>query len=324
MPPESKTGPRQVREPYPTKPAVNADKAVKYPTQDPWSRWFSCEHTLNAQKPLPERSDGVCKGHHTDNPRKMTQKKLKPGNTEELAMLKKVAKYCETTSPTPRSCSNVVSLLREGYENISESVKRTLLYTPYYEGGSLANWIQYKDSRLTKNTAPITWDVYAGLSLLQKLQLVHCDIKSENIFLNTKAGVAKAVIGDFSLVATVNQIQAAGDPRYMRICDTATPVKSSRDKFAWMLIVYEMMQSKIAPWCTGTDLPTAGAYDTQMWAQYSKELNAIFGGTHIPHSLVAFSSLDMTFGTLTPEYVDTQNSNPLRVIPPKPVGARLG
>jgi serine/threonine protein kinase len=89
------------------------------------------------------------------------------------------------------------------------------IVTDYCQNGDLERYLKVNGALDEQTTARIAYDVFKGLEYLNKMEIVHRDLKVANIFLRDD-GVAK--IGDFGFAvkarSNIKDI-SVGSPIYM-------------------------------------------------------------------------------------------------------------
>ncbi|GBG31541.1 Protein kinase, putative, partial [Hondaea fermentalgiana] len=96
-----------------------------------------------------------------------------------------------------RSSANIVRIKSAFMQNAQDGY----VVMPYYPGGDLASWIRDNAHADVATRRTIATGILRGLHDLHSRNLVHCDIKPENIFL---ARGLSPVLGDFDSVQTLH------------------------------------------------------------------------------------------------------------------------
>lgn len=166
-----------------------------------------------------------------------------------------------------RGCSNVLQILKAWEEN-----NTLLIETEYCDFGTLKDLIQaiyaIEGKKFTKKLInKIMYEVSNGLSEIHKNEILHCDIKPDNIFIkqtgsdfyekkdlnNLPLNSYQFIIGDFNIsIFTTDKIDEDGDKKYMPPETLLNKVYKTSDVYSLGLIYLELL--------TGIDLPSGGEY----------------------------------------------------------------
>jgi serine/threonine protein kinase len=247
----------------------------------------------------------VCWGEK--NNQRIVQKKLNVGDSgEEIEILQNVKDKCRRH----KGCHNVIKILDSGCQLTREGQQQKLIYTPYYDQGSLEKWITGKRLSNIEFVTKFTNEIRDGIMALHGISYAHCDMKPANVMIHGATN-PRAIIGDLGTLTKMGKIQkhpqgghfSYGDMNYMRSIDHgATPVSKNRDLFAWVLTVYEMVVMVTKPWVPKNSRlpPRAEDFDSWMQQQHNNRLVNAFRDQHPFPSLVAYSSKPkMSFGCST-------------------------
>ena len=250
-----------------------------------FGRNFVCDNEINQRG---ANNAGVCIGHMKDTKKtKSVAKRLCRGDPAyDLKLLQNIHTHCKGKKDT--QCRNILFLIEhERYK----PENRVIYIHPHYNGGSLEDWINKgKHSQYIRKFAE---DMWAGLSFLhKKFRVVHCDMKPDNVFVDTSNGRRPTcVIGDLGLATAIGHIQTSWTPKQGMIRGTYTdkrylsqgyvdvPVKVSRDTFAFVMSVYEMVTGKCpivsVQMVTGSGIPFQKSQELD--AKYSERASKAIG-----------------------------------------------
>ena len=211
---------------------------------------FVCDNEINQRG---ANNACVCIGHMKNAKKtKSVVRRLCRGDAAyDLNLLQNVHKHCKGKKDTP--CRNILFLIEhEKYK----PENRVIYIHPHYNKGSLEDWIRKGGhSQYIRKCAE---DMWAGLSFLhKKFRVVHCDMKPNNVFVDTSNGRrATCVIGHLGLATAIGHTQNAWtstqgiirgtytDRRYLSQGYVDVPVKVNGDTFAFFMSVYEMVAGK--------------------------------------------------------------------------------
>eukprot|EP00826_Nyctotherus_ovalis_P041528 TRINITY_DN419_c0_g1_i1.p1 TRINITY_DN419_c0_g1~~TRINITY_DN419_c0_g1_i1.p1 ORF type:complete len:203 (-),score=54.98 TRINITY_DN419_c0_g1_i1:469-1077(-) len=90
---------------------------------------------------------------------------------------------------------NVIEL----YEVLQDSSNRIFLATEYCSGGDLLNFLKIKKTFNELEVQKIVYQVAQGLEAIYKLNIMHRDIKLQNLLVSETAGQISIKIADFGL-----------------------------------------------------------------------------------------------------------------------------
>lgn len=90
---------------------------------------------------------------------------------------------------------NVIEL----YEVLQDSSSRIFLATEYCSGGDLLNFLKIKKTFNELEVQKIVYQVAQGLEAIYKLNIMHRDIKLQNLLVSENAGQVSIKIADFGL-----------------------------------------------------------------------------------------------------------------------------
>ncbi|ROK15904.1 Interferon-induced, double-stranded RNA-activated protein kinase [Anabarilius grahami] len=96
-----------------------------------------------------------------------------------------------------------------GMASLGVTTDRTCLFIQmeFCEGGTLTEWIRARNQRITMEINKIFNEIVTGVEYIHANNLIHRDLKPDNILLSAEG---KVKIGDFGLVAA--QANENGDP----------------------------------------------------------------------------------------------------------------
>ena len=135
-------------------------------------------------------------------------------------------------------------------------VDRAYLHMPYYEAGNMSEWLQDRSPSYEQQRALLHL-VLQGVTHLHSNNVLHCDIKLDNILIDMQTGSARPIIADFdislknderALTTTLgNETHVGGTMRYMAPEIQPLPFgKAQRqteqsDIFAFGVVVFETL-----------------------------------------------------------------------------------
>ncbi|MBW4551528.1 MAG: serine/threonine protein kinase [Aphanocapsa sp. GSE-SYN-MK-11-07L] len=120
------------------------------------------------------------------------------------------------------------------------------LVMDYCEGGTLRSLLESGERLSLTQTLKIITDILRGLEYAHKQEIIHCDIKPENILLKLEANSWTAQISDFG-IARLSQEQmgsnsgATGSPAYMAPERFYGQYSPASDLYAVGVLLYEMI-----------------------------------------------------------------------------------
>lgn len=125
------------------------------------------------------------------------------------------------------------------------------LYIVYelVSGGTLRKLIEEKPRWETTEALQCVRQILEGLAYLHSNELIHCDLKPENIFCSKTAEGIVYKIGDLGVSHTVAQIQShpnvAGTPAYQSPERPRNPFGPNSDLYSLGIILYEMLVGRL-------------------------------------------------------------------------------
>ncbi len=119
----------------------------------------------------------------------------------------------------------------------------------FVPGGTLGKLIEEKPRWETKEALLCVRQILEGLAYLHSNDLVHCDLKPENIFCTPGPEGTAYKIGDLGVAHTVTQIAAhpnvAGTPAYQSPERPRNPFGSNSDLYSLGIILYELVVGRL-------------------------------------------------------------------------------
>lgn len=160
---------------------------------------------------------------------------------------------------------------------------RTYLTMPRYTPGPLTTIVTTARSQPTL-LQDVLAQVTLGLRYLWSRGWVHGDIKPDNIFLQRlSSGRLQVRIGDFGSATPSGQRQSVpsspslavyGDLHYLHDAEVLQPDRAlpRRDRFALVLVAYDLLNMKVTQWSSQVPAPTTAQYDQQMLTTHGAEM----------------------------------------------------
>ena len=125
-----------------------------------------------------------------------------------------------------------------------------LILQQFYEQGSLKDLIEDPKPDFNPNRLAIAEDLLKGLASLDRANLIHRDIKPDNILLTRKNGQVRAVISDFGLSIKKEQAQrsSSGTPKYLAPEKVTKFEKESEKSDVWAmgLTLFELCKMQLS------------------------------------------------------------------------------
>ena len=240
------------------------------------------KYLIFKDKPLGEGNFGkVFYCEKVDNPlEKFAAKEMEYPNDPQKQNLitNEIDILLEINTPKYRNNPNVIRL----HQSITTN-RHIYLFFDYCKDGSLSDWIDKKKKGLTELEAVTLFrQILNGFRVLQALNIIHRDIKLENILLDE--GVAK--IGDFGLSKFQSNepcTSQVGTPYYAAPeIAQGLPYNSKCDIWSLGMAFYKML-NKGEPWERKTGSWTFKEYTTPT---FSPELNISDESTHLMRQML--------------------------------------
>ncbi|BAU65756.1 serine/threonine protein kinase [Stanieria sp. NIES-3757] len=138
---------------------------------------------------------------------------------------------------------NIVTF--QGLEYISNN---RYLVMDYCEGGTLRDLIEYQVSISTLDILKFINDILLGLEYAHSREVVHCDLKPENVLLEPQGNSWIARISDFGIARLLQEagvsivgLGATGSPAYMAPERFYGRYSVASDLYAVGIILYELL-----------------------------------------------------------------------------------
>eukprot|EP00826_Nyctotherus_ovalis_P024800 TRINITY_DN19145_c0_g1_i1.p1 TRINITY_DN19145_c0_g1~~TRINITY_DN19145_c0_g1_i1.p1 ORF type:complete len:283 (-),score=74.72 TRINITY_DN19145_c0_g1_i1:6-797(-) len=159
---------------------------------------------------------------------------------------KKIAKKSKYMSVLGRELENAQIMKEKRNENvlhvddIEDMEKEIIVYTKYYKKDTLEDYMDEKGILTVGDIKDLFAGILNGLHFLHENNMVHRDMKNENVFLEMKGNKLNPVIGDLGFARNIQESM-----------DTVigTPITMSPE-----LLKYEAYSSKVDIWALGAML----------------------------------------------------------------------
>lgn len=117
------------------------------------------------------------------------------------------------------------------------------IVTEYMPQGSLTDYLESGLPLIMRNNYKILYDVATGLDYLHQLGIVHRDVRSDNIFLNSSSGEIQAKLGDFGFAKEVDaKVEPNIGSRYWLAPELAEqPHSDKSDIFSLAIVMLEIV-----------------------------------------------------------------------------------
>lgn len=156
--------------------------------------------------------------------------------------------------PTSKLLRELRFLLTLQHENIVTCTAlvhhqdRRYLVMEYCEGGTLRDLMGYTKTLSVQQCCDLVSDILRGLEHAHNANIIHCDIKPENILLKITATGWLAKISDFGIARLSQEISAesnnTGSPGYMAPERFYGQFSAGSDIYAVGIILYELLVGK--------------------------------------------------------------------------------
>lgn len=124
--------------------------------------------------------------------------------------------------------------------------KGLYLVYEYMDGGSLRDWMRSKEGFSLEEAVDCVRQVLSGLSILHRLNVVHCDLKPENVLVQYIDRRPIYKIGDFDVAVFVKEIpeggwSVEGSPAYMAPERFGDAFSFSSDLYSVGVLFFELL-----------------------------------------------------------------------------------
>jgi serine/threonine-protein kinase len=173
-------------------------------------------------------------------------------DTGKLVALKELENKRFSTSKLLRELRFLLTLQHENIVSCTALMHHKnyrYLVMDYSEGGTLRDLMNYAKTLSVKECFSLVNDILLGLEQAHNANIIHCDIKPENILLNITAQGWRAKISDFGIARLSQEISAeggnnTGSPGYMAPERFYGQFSAASDIYAVGIILYELLVGK--------------------------------------------------------------------------------
>jgi serine/threonine protein kinase len=131
------------------------------------------------------------------------------------------------------------------FQSLEHTSTGRYLVMDYCEGGTLRSLLTEESRPTLPHSIKIVADVLAGLEQAHQREIVHCDIKPENILLHVHSNGWTACISDFGIARLSQEIgqqeSAAGSPAYMAPERFYGQYSVSSDLYSVGILLFELI-----------------------------------------------------------------------------------
>jgi serine/threonine-protein kinase len=172
-------------------------------------------------------------------------------DTGKLVALKELENKRFPTSKLLRELRFLLTLEHENIVSCTALVHHQnyrYLVMDYCEGGTLRDLMNYPKALSVQQCFDLVNDILLGLEHAHGANIIHCDIKPENVLLKITAKGWKAKISDFGIARLSQEIDSdgsnTGSPGYMAPERFYGQFSAASDLYAVGIILYELLVGK--------------------------------------------------------------------------------
>lgn len=237
-------------------------------------RWDSCPRRKETGG---RQNQGICFGTYGSN-EAVVKYMWRSGDADDLTLnefdrMQQVTKACSGSGRSP-DCRNVVSMMGAVREDGND---RTVGFVmPYLNGNNLM--VGRRNPEVRRRIGTYIAQSFAGIQVLHRQDLIHIDIKPENIVLHSDStGETYAVVIDLSMTVPVGANLLGGTSWYqLKKMGKAT---TDQDRFALIMTAYMILDdAMVTQVFKNPTLPRehwAAFIDTKIRANFPDEVRDI-------------------------------------------------
>ena len=199
--------------------------------------------------------------------------------TGQLVALKQIAHRRLSTSKFLRELASLLTLQHPNIvtcRSFQETSTARYLVMDYCEGGTLRGLLEQENSLNLGEALKLMQGILAGLEQAHRQGIIHCDIKPENILLESKEGMWLPRLSDFGIARRLSDlregemaksadgtIEVVGSPAYTSPETYYGMYSRSSDIYAMGIVLFELLLGY---------RPFSGTPERLMWAHLNQPL----------------------------------------------------